>query len=175
MKKHNYLAMICILALGACSDKKETTQTPPSGDDGLTAVILKEAPQSPKAIYDVRKSAKPGETITIAGKVMGRKDPFVEGRAIMILGDPEHITSCDLIPGDSCKTPWDVCCDDPDIIKESTVTVQVVDADGKLLKSGFKGVAGIKELSELIVTGVVAEGSNKDNLLLNASGIYVKP
>ncbi|MFK7910477.1 MAG: hypothetical protein AB8F34_07730, partial [Akkermansiaceae bacterium] len=169
MKTIHYLATIGMLTLSACSEKKETSETPPPSDGAeFASVMVSTAPENPKTIYSVRKVAKPGDTLTVKGKVMGAEKVLVDSRAIMVLGDSEIITSCDQIPGDACNTPWDVCCDDPDTIKESTLTVQVVDKDGKLLKSGFRGVSGIKELSELVVTGVVSEGSNKDNLMLNA-------
>lgn len=177
MKTTYYLTAIATLAFAACSEKKDTTETSSTntGDtSALTAVITDQKPGDPKSIYAVRKTAKPGETLTITGKVMGRVDPFVPGRAIMVLGDPEIITSCDLNPDDHCQTPWDVCCDDPDVIKESTLTVQVLDSEGNLVKSGLKGISGIKELSELVVTGVVDKNSNADNLMLNATAIYVK-
>jgi len=105
---------------------------------------------------------------------MGRKEPFIDGRALVVLGDPAVITSCDLRPGDNCPTPWDVCCDDHGDIKASTATIQILDSNGKPLKQGLKGVSGIKELSNIIVTGTIAEGSNTDNLLVNATGIFVK-
>ena len=176
MKPHKYLLIVSMFAFASCGEKNETTDTKESANSNeLESIIVKTAPENAQSIYVAREKAKPGDKLTIQGKVMGARQVFVDGRAILKLGDPELITSCDLIPGDSCETPWDVCCDDPDTIKESTLTVQVVDADGKVLKSGFKGVSGIKELSKLVVTGTVAEGSNKDNLLLNATAIYVKP
>ena len=106
---------------------------------------------------------------------MGSKSPFVAGRAMVILGDPDKLTSCDIKHGDRCLTPWDVCCDDHDDIKNFTATIQIVAQDGKLVKAGLKGLKGIQELSQLIITGTVADGSNADNLLINATGIYVQP
>ncbi len=176
MKTYPYLVLTALFALASCSEKQEATENHDKANTGeLESFILKTAPENAQPIYTTRESAKPGDTITVHGKVMGSKDVFVPGRAILQLGDPETITSCDLKGDDHCTTPWDVCCDDPDTVKESTLTVQVVDADGNLIKSGLKGVSGIKELSELVVTGKVAEGSNEDNLMLNATGIYVKP
>ncbi len=83
------------------------------------------------------------------------------------------ISSCNRLHGDSCSTPWDVCCDDPDVIQASIATIQVVDADGKLHKSGLKGLGGIKELSQLVVQGTIADGSGPDNLIINATGIHI--
>lgn len=171
------IALAACTLLAACGDKKNTnSNTPPaSSADGLEAVALQQMPDEALSITEIRKDITPGKKITMKGKVMGRKDPFVEGRAILILGDPAIITSCDLREGDTCTTPWDVCCDDADDIKNSVATIQVLDANGKLLKQGLKGFQGIKELSHLVITGTIAEGSNKDNLLINATGIFVQP
>lgn len=173
--KYNILLALA-LVLVSCNDTQETTTGKTASTEGTTLenVILDDAPEEPRSISDVRQDPTPGEEVVISGKVMGRMDPFVEGRAILTLGDPTKITSCDLHPGDSCQTPWDVCCDDPDVIKASIASIQVVDSDGKLIKQSLKGVNGIKELSELVVKGTIAEGSNKDALIVNASGIYLK-
>ena len=95
------------------------------------------------------------------------------GRAAFILGDPSKLTPCNKNPGDGCKTPWDVCCDTPEAVKASTVTIQVVGADGKVLKEGIENRNGLKPLSNVTVSGTVTEGSNADVLVLNASAIKV--
>lgn len=154
-------------------EAKTTTEAP--AQSTIESIIADSMPGNAYDIFEAQNTAKIGEEITIAGKVMGRKDPFVEGRAMLVLGDPNKISSCDGCSDDGCPTPWDVCCDDPEMIKQSVATVQVVDDAGKLIKQGLKGVAGIAELSELVVTGTVAEGSSEDNLILNASSIYVQP
>ena len=92
---------------------------------------------------------------------------------MLILGDPEVITSCNRKAGDGCATPWDVCCDDKELVRNSIVTIQVLDADGQLIKSGLKGLGNMKELSSLVVKGTIAEGSGPDNLIINATGIHI--
>ena len=100
--------------------------------------------------------------------------PFaVEYRGMVMLGDPTKMTPCNRIPGDECPTPWDVCCDDPAVIKKSISTVQFLDENGKVIKTGLKGYQGIKELSFLTVKGTIAEQSNPENLLINASAFHV--
>ena len=163
-----------MLLLSACNpSKKSGADTPDPSNSDLSAVLLESAPPDALTVTEARKNPKPGIEVTISGKVMGKMDPFVDGRALLTLGDPAKLTTCDLIPGDSCETPWDVCCDDPDLIKESIATVQVVDDQGRPLKAGLKGLGGMKELSSLVIKGTVAEGSNADNLLINATGIHV--
>jgi len=180
MKYTTLILTVCsALALISCGEKKTTEADSSSpghtGDATLESIIVKAEPAGAKSITEVRKSVEVGKEVTLSGKIMGRSDPFVEGRALFMLGDPAVITSCDLRPGDSCVTPWDVCCDDNEDITAATATIQVVDANGKPLKQGLKGVNGIKELSKLVITGTIAEGSNANNLLINATAIYVKP
>lgn len=176
MKLTKLLALGLTLALASCSEKKETTESTSNGDSGsLTSLVLKSAPEGALDIADLRKSGKPGDTVTFTGHVLGSDPVFMDGRAIMIMGDPKKITACNLHPDDECETPWDGCCDDPDVINASIITVQIVDEAGKPLKTGLKGLGGMKELSALTVTGEVAENSNESNMLVNATGIYVQP
>jgi hypothetical protein len=169
-------ALACLLA--SCGEKKETAAassgTPaasaaPSAE--LTKVTSTAPSGTPQAIHVARTSAKPGDTITISGKIMGNASPFVEGRAVFILGDPELLTSCDEMPGDKCETPWDVCCEPAEEKKQGTATVQIVDAEGRPLKEGVRGVAGLDHLAKVTVTGKVAEGSSADLLVVNATAI----
>jgi len=176
MKPTKLIALGLTLALASCSEEKETSKADSSTDPGgLTSLVLTTAPEKPVDIADLRKSAKPGETVTFTGHILGSNPVFMDGRAVMIMGDPKKLTACSLNPGDECETPWDVCCDDPDVIKASIVTVQVVDDAGKPLKTGLKGLGGMKELSAVTVVGQVAESSNDSNMLVNATGLYVQP
>lgn len=169
-------ATCAALAIVSCKPKAEpeVANTTPN-TTGVESIILRSEPANALSIAKIRQSVEPGQTITLAGKVIGNRAPFVEGRAMVVLGDPAKLTSCDLRHADTCSTPWDVCCDEPADIKNFTATIQVMDTDGKLINQGLKGINGIKELSHLVVTGIIAEGSNADNLLVNATGIYVKP
>lgn len=165
------------LFLVSCSDNNKASSdipktTPHVASEALSKVF---APVKDPAvsILKARSTAKPGETLSITGVVMGNVKPFVEGRAVFILGDPEKLTTCDRRPGDDCKTPWDACCDAAEDIKAATVTVQVVDADGKVLKEPIENVNGLKPLSTVAVTGVVDDSSNENLLILNARSIQV--
>ena len=176
MKPLPILTAVLAIAFAACDKKSDSAdsgdQSP--GDPGaLSDLLLDDAPEGAVSITEARKNPTPGEEIVFSGKIMGKVQPFVEGRALMTVGDPARIVSCDLRPGDDCETPWDVCCDEKHVIAASIVTVQVVDDDGRPLKKGLKGLGGMKELSSLVVKGTVAPGSNPENLLVNATGIHV--
>lgn len=173
------ILFLSLVALVSCKPGEGTppsagADTPPSETiSSLEAVLIDEAPAGAISITEIRKDPTPGREVTVAGDIIGRTEVFVPNRSMLILGDPEAITSCNRMPGDGCPTPWDVCCDDPDVIKASIATVQVLDEDGKLHKSGLKGLGGMKELSQLVVRGTIAEGSGPDNLIINATGIHI--
>jgi hypothetical protein len=169
------LALLAITSLlSSCKNAKPAIQTdPPAEENALTKIFLPTAPAGAVAISQAIIAPKPGEAITISGEIMGSLNPFIDGRAMLVLGDPTKLTPCNRMPGDACATPWDTCCDDHDIIASSIATIQILDEDGSPLKTGLKGFQGIKELAFLTVTGTIAEGSNPKNLLINATGIHV--
>ncbi len=171
-----YYLVICCLSLATsvlfADEKLAQAQQPKS--DTLKKVFATLPEGKPIAIHQARATAKPGDTITIRGRVMGNTKPFVDGRSIFVLGDTETLKACSDNPGDGCGTPWDTCCDSPEAIKLGTATVQVVDAKGKVLKEGIENVNGLKKLSYVIVSGKVAPSSTADLLLLNAEAIKVE-
>ena len=85
------------------------------------------------SVTEARK-LKSGDEVTVSGKILGARSVFVDGRASFIIGNPDVLISCDLKPGDNCPIPWDVCCDGKETIASNTVSIQVVDDSGKVLK-----------------------------------------
>ena len=171
------LGTVLCLMLTSCGGKDkqpENTTVPDSASSrALDSILLSEAPEGAVSITTARQNPIPGTKVILSGKVMGNANPIIQSRALLTLGDPAKITSCDLIPGDECKTPWDVCCADPDIVNASIATIQVLDENGQPIKAGLRGIGGLRELSTLIIVGEVAEASNENNFLVNATGIHV--
>ena len=169
------LAAAGVLVVG-CEDKPTTTsnapsQAAPAAAEALPAgLVLTEAPADAKDVLAL-KGAKPGDEVVLRGKVGGRVEPFVEGRAVFQVVDAS-IKSCKDMPDDHCKTPWDYCCE-PDVNQKSA-SVQVVGADGKPLRAGLKGVGGLQPLSEVTIKGTVVQAGEAGPVLVNATGIHVK-
>ena len=136
-------------------------------------LLLKEAPSGAKDVGVLKKEAKAGDEVVIRGQVAGRVDVFTPGRATVMLADT-NLPACSLKPGDKCETPWDLCCETKEILKANTASIQVVGPDGKPLKTDLRGVSGIDHLSVLVVKGTVA-AREEQNLVINATGIYVEP
>ncbi|MDF1852345.1 MAG: hypothetical protein P1U85_16010 [Verrucomicrobiales bacterium] len=139
----------------------------------LSPVFLKEKPGAATPVLELRKSGKPGDQVVVAGKVGGAMSPFTEGFATFVLAD-RSLKTCDLIPEDLCESPWDACCEAPEVIKASRLTIQVLDGDNGPVAESLQMVEGLSELDELIVTGEIAEGSNEENMIVNATGIFLE-
>ena len=169
-------AAACLLA--SCQEKSTSTTAAPKAPAAPSAELSKVLATAPtgeaKAIHIARTTAKPGDEITLTGRIMGSKRPFVEGRAAFIMGDPEVLTACNDMPGDNCKTPWDACCDSAEDKRTGTATIQIAGADGKVLSEGVEGVGGLNNLATVVVSGKVAPGSSADALIVNATALRVK-
>ena len=176
MKNTRLIATIAFGFLAAC---EKPPQTPPPADSAASAdgeKLLDTVFDTPpagdaRAIADVKATAKPGDEVTLTGRIMGNKKPFVEGRAAFILADPSILTACSDVPDDECETPWDACCDSPEDKRKAIVTIQIAGPDGRVIKQPLEGIRGLANLATVTATGTVAEGSGGDVLILNATAI----
>lgn len=172
--KIKHLLAIAVLALASCG-KKETAAAvetaPPSA--AFDSYFSDQPIAEPQAIHVARNGAKPGDEIIIKGLIMGREKVFVDGRASFLLGDREKLTPCNEKGGDDCQTPWDACCDSKEAKREGIASIQITDADGRVLSGGLKGVKGLKELSAVTISGTVDQSTTLENLVVNAKIIHV--
>jgi len=161
------------------SDDADTSSNPGAPGAGASTaslpagLFLAAAPAGPVAVKQLKAQAQEGDEVTMRVVVGGEVSVFVPGRAIMKVIDTEMENLC-LKPGDSCKTPWDYCCATAEDLQQHRATVKVVDAQGKTIRVDLKGAGEIKEMKTLVVKGVVAQGSDTKNLVVNAQGIYVE-
>ncbi len=167
------LAALTLLTSGcgkapAPQSSAPTASVPPAITSVFQPVATTEAM---KPIPELRAYVAPGDTVILEAKVMGTETPFVDHRALFVVGDEATLTSCDLREDDHCSTPWDNCCDDPHALRIGTATIQIVDAEGNVVKHGIRGVNGLRELSRVRIRGVVAPQSTGDALIINATGI----
>jgi hypothetical protein len=167
-------AMMAAVLAGAagCDRKSEGTKTAATPAAALPAsLFLAAAPADAKDVKDVKPTLKAGDRVVLAGRIGGSRAPFVEGRAMFTLVD-HRLQTCADDPADTCTTPWDYCCEAPDVLNANMATVQVVNAEGQPLKAGLEGVHGLKPLARVTVVGTVTQ-AEKGNLLIKADGIYV--
>ncbi|MBX3409062.1 MAG: hypothetical protein KF859_04170 [Phycisphaeraceae bacterium] len=112
-----------------------------------------------------------GEEVVLVGRVGGSKHPFVAGRLVFTLIG-RGLKACNEIPGDTCPEPWDYCCDSRDEILVNSVTVQVVNHTGQILRTDLKGRRGITELTEITVSGTISVAEGKA-VIVNATHLWL--
>lgn len=166
-----FIIAIFLFFLASCGGPKEKVNTVAPAT--LPAGFFTEV--SGKAVtVSEAKTLMAGKEVIVKGKIMGSLHPFVDNRAAFMIGDPEHLISCEVMgEEDHCSTPWDTCCEPKDKRKAHTLSVQVTDSDERVLKGRLKGQGKLNELTHVIIKGKVASSSTPDNHFINAESIEV--
>lgn len=169
------IGVVALLNLVACSQQDSTPMasapaSTPVNVDG-TKYILSEEPTNAADVIQVRKEAKDSDDVVIVGRIGGSENPWIDGRAAFSIVDGS-IKACTDIPGDTCQTPWDYCCETPKL-PMGIALVKFVDDDGNLVKADARELLNVKELSTVVVKGK-AKRDEAGNLTVLASGIYVQ-
>lgn len=146
-----------------------SSETPPAATDTETASTwrLAETPADPMSVAEAKAAAVPGEPITVLGKIGGRMSPITPESGLFVIMDLS-VPSCDEIPGDSCPTPWDYCCEPSGDIAANAATVQLRDEAGQPIALNEQD---LKPLDHVVVVGTVAEGTTEASLVVHATGI----
>ena len=159
--------LVLTLSFAACSTESAPK---PAASGPLSAFIAPAAPADAKPVLAIRKNAAAGAEVS----VVGRAKDFVSGRAAFTLIDSSLRACSD--EGDpmqdSCETPWDYCCIDPEEVGAACATVELRDASG-VIKSELKGVSGLDHLDTVDVNGVL-EKDSAGNLTVVAKSFHVQ-
>lgn len=170
--KSTCILLVSALAFVSCKESNPSASAKPTEPSAAVLEILSAAPKGDaQSIHAARTSVKPGDEVTLTGRIMGNASPFVSGRSAFLLGDPEVLTACSDKPGDDCDTPWDNCCNTAEEKKVGLATIQITGADGRVLAEPLEGIGGLAKLATVTVSGRVAEGSSSDLLIINATAI----
>jgi len=132
-------------------------------------VVRAELPQA-SGLGEVMREAKVGDRVVFAARIAGRADPFVNGRAMMVVSDPK-LLPCNEREDDQCATPADLCCETRETLRTNTATVQVVDAQGRAIPLGLAGVEGLAALDHVVIEGVLTERGDEGGFVVNATRV----
>jgi hypothetical protein len=166
------LALLAILAISLTACERQAAAPEPATAQIPAGLLLADAPAGAKDVAVIVSEARHGDEVVIRGRVGGHAEPFAADRAVLQLIDP-GIKACSELPGDGCTTPWDVCCEPRDNLLAGSVSIQVVDADGRPLRGGLRGVGGLQPLSTVIVTGRAVRPEGARTITINATGLHI--
>ncbi len=165
---------VILLGLAACDDGGGAPPAPVVQTGVVPpALFVSAMPTDAGPLLQVKTDAAAGDRVTLEARVGGRSDPFVENRAVFFVVD-SVLKSCDQLHGDTCKKPWDYCCEPKDNLLANMATVQVVGADGQPLKLSLQSQHGLEPLKTVIIVGTVAQKDDAGTFVVNAETIHVK-
>lgn len=168
------LMLPSVLVLGSCGKEQDGSGVRSKRSAPAALVfMLAEEPQDAAPVGRIKAEGQVGEEVVVRGRIGGRVDPIARDLAIFLIADTSLLTCADL-PDDHCPTPWDYCCEPRPSLMARTATVQIVTADGAPLEVNLRE-AGLSPMSEVVVRGRVGERPTPEILVINASGIWVKP
>ncbi len=158
-----------LVAIAGCS-QEPSEPTSKTTIDG-TKFLLNQEPEGAKEVIQAREDAEEGADVVLVGRIGGSANPWIEDRAAFTIVD-NSLKACSDIPGDTCKKPWDYCCETPKL-PTATALIKVVDENGDLVKEDASALLNVQELSTVVVQGK-AKRDDDGNLTVLASGIYVR-
>ena len=168
------LAASLAIVVAGCSRPADLVETAaveaPAAGSGLSAVFVGEEPAGAIGVIALKQSDAESNVV-VTGIIGGREAPFVAERAMFTLSDA-GIEYCRA--DESCETPWDACCNPPEEIIASMITVQVTDAEGNVLRENAKGVNGLLPMARVTVRGDVVQRSD-EVVTVSAQEIFVHP
>jgi hypothetical protein len=133
-------------------------------------LVLKKEPKGAVDVLALKKDAKDQQDVVVVGRIGGRANPWVKGTAVFPIVD-NSLRPCSEIPGDTCKTPWDYCCETN--VPKATLLVTFVDEQGRIIKQDPREMFGVKELSTVVVQGK-AKRDKAGNVTVLASKIHIR-
>ncbi len=161
-----WVSMVVLLATGILGTGASRAV---AAEAEANSYLLAEQPEDAAEVIATREDAKDQQEAVVVGRIGGRANPWLKGAAAFSIAD-RSLTPCNEIEGDTCKTPWDYCCEAD--LGKATALVMVVDGDGKLVKQDARELLGVKELDMVYVVGKVKR-DKAGNITLLASKLFV--
>lgn len=173
MNRRSFICLIVLsgfvsLGLFAWNVRSASAAEERGSKDG-DAFLLDEQPKDAAEVIAVRKAAKDQGEVVVVGRIGGRPNPWIKGAASFSIVD-RSLKPCNAIEGDTCKTPWDYCCEAD--LPKATVLVMVVNGEGKIVKQDARELLGVKELDTLFIQGK-AKRDKAGNVTILASKLFV--
>lgn len=134
--------------------------------------ILNEEPDGAVGVMIAREDAKDQDDIVLLGRIGGRKNPWIEGRAAFMVVDAAMTVVADGKNSGASQICMDDCCDQ--LRTGCTTLVKIVDDQGKPLAIDARDLLDAKENDIVVVQGKVQRDEGEGTFTVIASGVYVR-
>lgn len=147
-----------------------------AGGSGLPeGLMLSRRPLGAVGVAVARVGVRPGEPISVIGRIGGSRSPVVSNRAVFTIVDPSMKCCLETSDEDHCPRPWDYCCSDRTQLAASTATVEISGPDGKPLALSLEKEGTLMPLTLIAVNGVLEAPDSSGSFVIRAKGIYLMP
>ena len=164
----------------------KSPETPPSPDAAEPAaaaggaglpegLMLSRRPLGAVGVSTARVGVRPGEPISVIGRIGGSRSPMVSNRAVFTLVDPSMKCCLETSDEDHCPRPWDYCCSDRAQLAAAMATIEICGPDGKPLALSLEKEGTLKPLTLIAVNGVLEAPDASGSFVIRARGIYLMP
>ncbi len=168
------------------SDAPKPPETPSSPDAAEPAeaaggaglpegLMLSRRPLGAVGVTTARMGVRPGEPISLIGRIGGSRSPIVSNRAVFTIVDPEMKCCLETGDEDHCPRPWDYCCSDRTKLAAAMATIEICGPDGKPLALSLEKDGTLKPLALIAVNGVLETPDASGSFVVRARGIYLMP
>jgi len=151
---------------------------PAAASDGKglpEGLMLARRPLGAVGVATARVGVRPGEPISVIGRIGGSRSPIVSNRAVFTLVDPAMKCCLETGDEDHCPRPWDYCCSDRAQLAASMATIEICGPDGKPLAVSLEKEGTLTPLTLIAVNGVLEAPDASGAFVIRAKGIYLMP
>ncbi len=166
---HGFVALGAVLCVNLIGTAISVSAAAPAASTVDKNFLLEEEPKDATDVVAARKDSKDQQEIVVVGRIGGRVNPWAKGMAAFSIVD-RTLTPCNEIEGDTCKTPWDYCCEAN--LSKATLLVMLTNKDGKVVKKDARELLGVKELDTVTLVGK-AKRDKAGNVSILASKVYI--
>jgi len=164
--------MLCTLC--GCGQSSDPTR---AGGDAPVDVdrsdyVLAEEPTGAIGVISAREETQDQEEIVMVGRIGGRENPWIEGRAAFMMIDAAMTVVADGAESAENEICMDDCC--AGLRAECTTLVKIVDADGKPLAIDTRDLLDVKENDMVVVTGKVQRDDDEGIFTIAADSVYLR-
>ena len=170
------LLAVAVMNAGCGSPSSaSTTPTSPgtsSPEINTAKYVLATEPDGGMGVITAREEAKHDQEVVLVGRIGGRENPWIDGRAafMMIDASMQIVESGEECEGNAVCT--DDCCAGK--LAACTTLVKVVDENGRPLPIDARELLSAKEMDMVVVKGKIQRDDKEQVFVVLADGVYVR-
>lgn len=156
-------ASLLLVLLAACGSSGTDPVPPPASPEARQRVLAAD-PGTALGVVEA-KSGGAAERVVVTGRIAS----VVKGYAAFTLMDLKLPYCGEVVKEDTCKTPWDYCCEKPATRTSHALSVELRDAAGKPIAT--PSLPDLRLLDLVKVTGKLSKDEH-GNFALAADGVF---